>query len=86
MANPKKSKPVQDILLKNREKLLAFLPKFHDDRRGKTDSIYSMTKPSLISLFLGLEDEQFIDEKGFLMKQIIELGNQPQQPQGAVFA
>ncbi|KAG0643880.1 Mo25-like protein [Tuber brumale] len=65
VANPKKSKPVQDILLKNREKLLAFLPKFHDDRR---------------------EDEQFIDEKGFLMKQIIELGNQPQQPQGAVFA
>lgn len=35
VANPKKSKPVQDILLKNREKLLAFLPKFHDDRRGK---------------------------------------------------
>lgn len=36
VANPKKSKPVQDILLKNREKLLAFLPKFHDDRRGET--------------------------------------------------
>jgi len=35
---------------------------------------------------MGLEDEQFIDEKGFLMKQIIELGNQPQQPQGAVLA
>lgn len=35
VANPKKSKPVQDILLKNREKLLAFLPKFHDDRRGE---------------------------------------------------
>ncbi|KAH0605830.1 uncharacterized protein H6S33_004287 [Morchella sextelata] len=60
VANPKKSKPVQDILLKNREKLLAFLPKFHDDRR---------------------EDEQFIDEKGFLMKQILELGNYPPQQQ-----
>lgn len=35
VANPKKSKPVQDILLKNRDKLLAFLPKFHDDRRGE---------------------------------------------------
>lgn len=60
VANPKKSKPVQDILLKNREKLLAFLPKFHDDRR---------------------EDEQFIDEKGFLMKQILELGSYPPQQQ-----
>jgi len=44
VANPKKSKPVQDILLKNREKLLAFLPKFHDDRRGKPNFAYLMTK------------------------------------------
>ena len=44
VANPKKSKPVQDILLKNREKLLAFLPKFHDDRRGKTNFTYLITK------------------------------------------
>lgn len=26
-----------------------------------------------------VEDEQFIDEKGFLMKQILELGNYPSQ-------
>lgn len=35
VANPKKSKAVQDILLKNREKLLVFLPKFHEERKGK---------------------------------------------------
>jgi len=35
VANPKKSKAVQDILLKNREKLLVFLPKFHEERKGE---------------------------------------------------
>jgi len=64
VANPKKSKAVQDILLKNREKLLVFLPKFHEDRK---------------------DDEQFVDEKSFLMKQIRELGQQalPRQQQYA---
>ncbi|KAF8454467.1 Mo25-like protein [Kalaharituber pfeilii] len=52
VANPKKSKAVQDILVKNREKLLDFLPKFHAERR---------------------DDEQFIDEKAFLTKQIESL-------------
>ncbi|KAA8914506.1 Mo25-like protein [Sphaerosporella brunnea] len=56
VANPKKSKAVQDILLKNREKLLVFLPKFHEERK---------------------DDEQFIDEKSFLMKQIRDLGQHP---------
>ncbi|KAI5848904.1 Mo25-like protein [Tricharina praecox] len=60
VANPKKSKAVQDILLKNREKLLVFLPKFHEERK---------------------DDEQFIDEKSFLMKQIRDLGQQPHHPQ-----
>jgi calcium binding protein 39 len=61
VANPKKSKAVQDILLKNRDKLLNFLPRFHEDRK---------------------DDEQFIDEKSFLMKQIRDLGQQsPQQKQ-----
>ncbi|KAI5821170.1 Mo25-like protein [Pyronema omphalodes] len=60
VANPKKSRAVQDILLKNRERLLDFLPKFHEDRK---------------------DDEQFIDEKSFLMKQIRDLGQPPQQQQ-----
>jgi len=36
VANPKKSRAVQDILLKNREKLLVFLPKFHEERKGRS--------------------------------------------------
>ncbi|EWC46117.1 hypothetical protein DRE_04691 [Drechslerella stenobrocha 248] len=56
VANPKKSKPVEGLLLKNREQLLRFLPKFHEDRK---------------------DDEQFADEKAFLIKQIEALG-QPQ--------
>ncbi|RPA85902.1 Mo25-like protein [Ascobolus immersus RN42] len=33
VANPKKSRAVEDILIKNRERLLVFLPKFHADRK-----------------------------------------------------
>lgn len=32
VANPKKTQPIMDILLKNQQKLLEFLPKFHHDR------------------------------------------------------
>ncbi|KAI5797643.1 Mo25-like protein [Geopyxis carbonaria] len=60
VANPKKSKPVEDILIKNRERLLDFLPKFHEERK---------------------DDEQFVDEKSFLMKQINDLGRSAQQQQ-----
>ncbi|CAG8494484.1 2519_t:CDS:2 [Ambispora leptoticha] len=52
VANPKKNKPILDILQKNREKLIAFLSNFHNDRH---------------------DDEQFNDEKSFLLKQISEL-------------
>lgn len=48
VANPKKSKPVQDILLKNRDKLLAFLPKFHDDRRGEIPTGWNYFSTRLI--------------------------------------
>lgn len=57
VANPNKSKPILDILLKNKEKLVDFLTKFHTDRT---------------------EDEQFNDEKNYLIKQIKEL--QPPLP------
>lgn len=52
MANPNKPKPILDILLRNQEKLIDFLTKFHTDRS---------------------EDEQFNDEKAYLIKQIREL-------------
>ena len=52
VANPNKPKPILDILLRNQDKLVEFLTKFHTDRS---------------------EDEQFNDEKAYLIKQIREL-------------
>eukprot|EP00160_Parvularia_atlantis_P021821 Unigene960_Nuclearia_a/m.3071 Unigene960_Nuclearia_a/g.3071 ORF Unigene960_Nuclearia_a/g.3071 Unigene960_Nuclearia_a/m.3071 type:complete len:331 (-) Unigene960_Nuclearia_a:106-1098(-) len=52
VANPNKAKPILDILLKNKEKLVSFLSNFHNDRQ---------------------DDEQFNDEKTFLLKQIQDL-------------
>ncbi|XP_070539186.1 calcium-binding protein 39-like [Ptychodera flava] len=52
VANPNKSQPILDILLKNKEKLVDFLSQFHNDRT---------------------EDDQFNDEKAYLIKQIREL-------------
>ncbi|KAJ3126675.1 Calcium-binding protein 39 [Nowakowskiella sp. JEL0407] len=49
VANPHKSQAILDILQRNREKLIAFLTKFHNDRS---------------------DDEQFNDEKAFLISQI----------------
>jgi len=79
VANPKKSRAVQDILLKNRERLLDFLPKFHEERKGEDNhSIVSSENPTNAR---DIDDEQFIDEKSFLMKQIRDLGQQSQQQQ-----
>ncbi|ELT89582.1 hypothetical protein CAPTEDRAFT_105157 [Capitella teleta] len=52
VANPNKPKPILEILLRNKERLVDFLSKFHNDRS---------------------EDEQFNDEKAYLIKQIKEL-------------
>lgn len=71
VANPKKSRAVQDILLKNRERLLDFLPKFHEERKGR-DCMINRANSHADKLLI--DDEQFIDEKSFLMKQIHELG------------
>jgi len=35
VANPSKAKPILDILLKNKDKLIDFLSKFHTDRTGR---------------------------------------------------
>ncbi|GAM24583.1 hypothetical protein SAMD00019534_077580 [Acytostelium subglobosum LB1] len=48
VANPNKTKPILDILSKNKEKLIVFLTQFHTDK----------------------EEDQFNDEKAFLLKQI----------------
>jgi len=60
VANPNKPKPILDILLRNQEKLIDFLSKFHTDRS---------------------EDEQFNDEKAYLIKQIKELKPLPEEPE-----
>ena len=52
VANPNKTKPILDILVKNQDKLISFLASFHNDRT---------------------DDEQFNDEKAFLIKQIEQL-------------
>nr|ACO14798.1 Mo25 [Caligus clemensi] len=52
VANPNKPKPILDILLRNQDKLIDFLSKFHTDRS---------------------DDDQFNDEKAYLIKQIKEL-------------
>ncbi|KAK9472231.1 Mo25-like protein [Dipodascopsis tothii] len=51
VANPNKSKPVLEILVKNKAKLLEFLRNFQNDRE---------------------DDEQFSDEKRFLIREIQE--------------
>jgi len=58
VANPNKPKPILDILLRNQDKLVDFLSKFHNDRS---------------------DDEQFNDEKAYLIKQIKELKPLPDQ-------
>jgi calcium binding protein 39 len=55
VANPNKPKPILEILLRNKDRLVDFLTKFHTDRS---------------------EDEQFNDEKAYLIKQIKELKSQ----------
>ena len=52
VANPNKPKPIAEILLRNRDKLVDFLSNFHTERT---------------------EDEQFNDEKAYLIKQIQEM-------------
>lgn len=52
VANPNKTPPIQEILVKNKDKLVEFLTNFHNDRT---------------------EDEQFNDEKAYLIKQIKDL-------------
>jgi calcium binding protein 39 len=59
VANPNKPRPIQEILWRNRDKLVEFLSTFHNDRS---------------------EDDQFNDEKAYLIKQIKEM--KPLEPVG----
>lgn len=58
VANPKKPKPIIDILTKNKYKLVQFLTNFHSEKK---------------------DDENFKEEKAFIIKQISSLPD-PQPP------
>ncbi|KAJ3138792.1 hypothetical protein HK100_012252 [Physocladia obscura] len=58
-ANPNKAKPIQDILLKNKEKLVAYLTTFHNDRAVDVDDGVAKS-----------DDETFADEKLYLINAI----------------
>lgn len=58
VANPNKPRPIADILLRNKEKLVDFLTKFQTDR---------------------FEDEQFNDEKTYLINRIRDLKSQTEE-------
>ena len=93
MANPNKTKPIMDILLRNKEKLIDFLTKFHTDRTGWYDTALfdcRMTHPEMgrpmlkwddqiRNLYFLAEDQQFNDEKHYLIKQIRDM-----QPSSAI--
>lgn len=70
VANPSKAKPILDILLKNKDKLIDFLSKFHTDRTGRFPSFEKKI------MFLS-EDEQFNDEKTYLIQQVKQLQPAP---------
>lgn len=60
VANPSKPRPIHEILLRNRDRLVEFLTAFQTERT---------------------DDEQFNDEKSYLIKQIKELRPLPPAPQ-----
>lgn len=75
VANPSKPKPIVDILLRNQEKLIEFLSAFHADR--EICFVFTLRSESKLFSFdaidSGTDDDQFNDEKAYLIKQISEL-------------
>ena len=69
VANPTKAKPILDILLKNKDKLIDFLSKFHTDRTGMQQACLD----TMNILHFVTEDEQFNDEKTYLIQQVKQL-------------
>src|SRR5688500_8442355 len=67
VANPNKPAPILSILCKNKDKLVSFLTNFHNDK-----GLY-FHKFNLLSNCDELDDDQFSDEKAFLIKQIQQL-------------
>jgi len=70
VANPKKPPQIEIILRRNKDKLLVFLKNFHNDKEGALLSHRRLSLISLTGLHFKISDEQFSDEKQFLIVQI----------------
>ena len=68
VANPKKPPQIESILKRNKEKLLVFLKDFHNDK----DGALRLNSMGCLKLMDDI-DEQFTDEKQFLIVQIQNL-------------
>ena len=61
-----------DILIKNKEKLILFLQNFQNEKGAAVAGTFSIVHIHLAYVELA-EDDQFKDEKAFLLKQIQQL-------------
>lgn len=52
VANPKKTDPVLDILVRNKDKLVVFLNNFHNDKGACRARMYTHTYPHALSVHL----------------------------------
>jgi len=68
VANPKKPPQIEIILRRNKDKLLSFLKTFHNDKEGAHASFHILYH--IFHFPLPPIDEQFSDEKQFLIVQI----------------
>ena len=68
VANPKKPQQIETILRRNKDKLLIFLKDFHNDKDGTVTLIHELIQ-FRFNTSLAI-DEQFTDEKQFLVVQI----------------
>lgn len=78
-----------DILLKNKDRLIDFLSKFQSDRKGnKLINIIDIHKSSaLLKINFNItEEEQFHEEREYLIKQVKQLQPAPESPESAAAA
>lgn len=68
MANPKKPPQIETILRRNKDKMLVFLKGFHNDKDGAQLFTFGFAVITDTAI-----DEQFSDEKQFLIVQIQQL-------------
>lgn len=67
VANPHKEPGVRDILYRNKDRLVAYMTDFHNDRKGEWARIAARQHADVS------DDEQFADEKRFIIDQIRDL-------------